>query len=229
VANRLTPLFGAVLICWIFSVCVHEFAHALVAYWGGDRSVRDRGYLRFDIFAFIHPVTSLLIPAIFLMMGGVPLPGGAVYINRMALRSHHWSALVSAAGPASNFLLFLILAAIVHPRTGIIDPDSFQQPMWAMLLCAMTVLQLFSVFFNLIPLPPLDGYGMIEPYLSPEARGRMQAMGWWTGLVVIYIAFSFDPIRDAFMDTVDATLRRFGLPFDNTWRYYNLALFGVSQ
>jgi len=227
-ANRLTPLFAAVLICWIFSVCVHEFAHALVAYWGGDRSVKEKGYLQFNIFAFVHPVTSLLLPAIFLAMGGVPLPGGAVYINRMALRSHHWEALVSAAGPASNFILFLILAAIVHPRTGIVDPTTFRQPMWVMLLCAMTVLELFSVFFNLIPIPPLDGFGIIEPYLAPEARARAHAMGW-TGLLLLFAAFAYPPIREFFMNTIDDTLARFGIPFENSWRYYNFALFGTSE
>jgi Zn-dependent protease len=224
----MTPLFAAVLICWIFSVCVHEFAHALVAYLGGDKSVKDKGYLHFNIFAFVHPVTSILLPAVFLMMGGVPLPGGAVYINRMALRSRHWSALVSAAGPASNFILFLILAAIVHPRTGIVDPTVLKQPMWVMLLCAMTVLQLFAVFFNLIPIPPLDGYGMIEPYLTPEARARANALGW-TGLVILYLALSYPPIRSMFMDSIDTTLKTFGIPFENSWRYFNFALFGSSE
>ena len=72
----ITPLLGAVLICWIFSVCVHEFSHAIVAYWGGDTSVRQRGYLSFNPFCYIHPVTSILLPCVFLLMGGVPLPGG---------------------------------------------------------------------------------------------------------------------------------------------------------
>ncbi len=226
-ANRLTPLFGAVLICWMFSVCIHEFAHALVAYLGGDKSVKDKGYLHFNIFAFVHPVSSILVPAIFLMLGGVPLPGGAVYIDETSLRSRNWSALVSAAGPASNFILFLILAAIVHPRTGVVDPNAIQQPMWVMLLCAMTVLQIFSVFFNLIPIPPLDGYGMIEPYLTPDARHRANALGW-KGLIILYLALSFEPIRRIFMDSINTTLDVFGIPFENSWRYFNYALFGSS-
>jgi Zn-dependent protease len=109
---QLTPLFLAILICWIFSVCVHEFAHALVAYIGGDRSVVEKGYLHFNPFKYIDPVGSLLIPAAFLLMGGLPLPGGAVSINRSALRSKHWDALVSAAGPVSNFILFLLFCIL---------------------------------------------------------------------------------------------------------------------
>lgn len=224
-----TPLFGALLICWIFSVCVHEFAHALVAYWGGDRSVRDKGYLRFDIFSYVHPVTSILIPAAFLAMGGLPLPGGAVSIDTAALRHRWWSSLVSAAGPLSNFLLFLLLAAIVHPSRGIVDPTAFQQPTWSMLLGALTVLQLFSVFFNLLPIPPLDGYGIIEPYLSHELRTKIAGIGWG-GLIVVFLLFSqVDGVMAAFMDLVDVTMRFFGLPFESTWRSYNMALFGTSE
>ena len=97
-AQFTNPFFIAVMICWILSVCVHEFAHALVAYLGGDKSVVAKGYLHFNIFAYIHPVTSILLPALFLFMGGVPLPGGAVYIDDRALRSPAWRSAVSAAG-----------------------------------------------------------------------------------------------------------------------------------
>lgn len=227
-AAEFTPMLLAVMICWIFSVCIHEFAHALVAYLGGDTSVRDRGYLGFNIFSYIDPVTSILFPIIFLAMGGVPLPGGAVQIEIQRLRSRHWAAYVSAAGPAANFLLFLILAAIVHPRTGIIDPGEFNPPPWAVLLGAMTVLQLYAVIFNLIPIPPLDGFGIIEPYLPHEVRQSARRMGW-SGLFILFFVFWSSGFRNAFMDFVDRILRHFGLPFESTWRFYNLALFGSSQ
>lgn len=226
---KFTPLFGAVLICWIFSVCVHEFAHALVAYWGGDRSVRARGYLSFNIFAYIHPVTSLLLPAIFLAMGGVPLPGGAVYIDEHALRSKRWRSLVAAAGPASNFILFLILAAVVHPATGVLDPTESLPPTWTMLLATMTVLQLFSVLFNLLPIPPLDGFGIIEPYLPYDLRMKARAIGWGGLFVLFFVFFRFDGVVNGFMDAVDAIMSWFGLPFESTWRYYNITFFGHSD
>lgn len=227
-AAQFTPLFGAILICWIFSVCVHEFAHALVAYIGGDRSVVEKGYLKFNPLAYVDPVGSLLLPAIFLALGGLPLPGGAVSINRAALRSRHWSALVSLAGPASNFVLFLALAVIVHPATGLVDPDSFRQPTWATVAGAMCVLELYSVFFNLIPVPPLDGFGIIEPYLPRELRERMRASGM-VPLIVVFFLFSVDPVRDAFMNGCSIVLELLGLPWESTWRAYNLALFGSSE
>src|SRR5262249_25868997 len=89
--------FFIVTVLWIFSVCLHEFGHAIVAYYGGDTSVREKGYLTFNPLKYTHPVYSLLMPVIFMMLGGIGLPGGAVYINDQALRSRQWRTAVSLA------------------------------------------------------------------------------------------------------------------------------------
>ena len=226
--DRLTPLFGAVLIAWIFSVCVHEFAHALVAYWGGDRSVREKGYLGGNPLSYIHPFYSILLPCLFLLMGGLPLPGAAVQIDRHALRGRIWETAVSAAGPLANLLLFFVLALLVHPSTGLVDPAADPAPAWAVLLGALTVLQAFAFLFNLIPLPPLDGFGIIEPYLDYEARAKLADPRLRT-LVLFGLFFGFfriDAVMKVFMDCINAMLVFMDLPFNSTWRCYNLALFG---
>src|SRR6267143_6454520 len=79
--------FFTVTILCIFSVCLHEFGHAIVAYYGGDTSVLEKGYLTFNPLIYTHPVYSLLLPVLFMMLGGIGLPGGAVYIERDRLRS----------------------------------------------------------------------------------------------------------------------------------------------
>ena len=103
--------FIIVIIGWIFSLCLHEFSHALVAYYGGDTSVREKGYLTFNPLKYTHPVYSILLPMVFLLLGGIGLPGGAVYIERWRLRSKGWESAVSLAGPAANLLLALAAAA----------------------------------------------------------------------------------------------------------------------
>ena len=60
------------------SLCLHEFGHALVAYRGGDRSVRGKGYLTLDIRRYTDVGLSFVLPVLFLLLGGIPLPGGAV-------------------------------------------------------------------------------------------------------------------------------------------------------
>jgi len=60
---------------WAVSLCLHEFGHALLAYRGGDRSVRAKGYLTLDIRRYTDPVFSLVLPLLLLAVGGIPLPG----------------------------------------------------------------------------------------------------------------------------------------------------------
>ena len=78
--------FVIVTVLWVFSVCLHEFGHALVAYRGGDYTVREKGYLTMNPLHYTDPLFSILMPLLFLAMGGIGLPGGAVYIERQLLR-----------------------------------------------------------------------------------------------------------------------------------------------
>jgi Zn-dependent protease len=118
---------------------------------------------------------SLVLPAIFLIMGGIPLPGGATYIRRDLLRSRFWDSAVSAAGPLMNLLLFALLAIPLSPAAGWIDTsvDPNQWTTTQKFVSAMCFLQLFSVFLNLVPVPPLDGFGIIAPYLNPDLRVKL--------------------------------------------------------
>ncbi len=104
-----SPLLWALLIGWILSVVLHEFAHGIVAYWGGDYTIRERGGLTLNPLQYIDPVMSIALPALFLLMGGIPLPGGATYIRNDLLRSRLWQSAVSLAGPAMNLLIFFPL------------------------------------------------------------------------------------------------------------------------
>ena len=76
-----------VCIGWNISVCLHEFGHAIVAYWGGDTSVKDKGYLTLNPLKYTDINLSLTLPLISVLMGGIPLPGAAVYINHHRLRN----------------------------------------------------------------------------------------------------------------------------------------------
>ena len=89
---------GVVLIVlggWATSLCLHEFGHAITAYRGGDRAVRAKGYLSLDPRHYTDPVLSIVLPLIFVAIGGIPLPGGAVWINHHALRDRRVESMVS--------------------------------------------------------------------------------------------------------------------------------------
>ena len=93
--------FILVVVGWIFSLCLHEWAHARMAYEGGDTSVVEKGYLSFNPLKYMDPIFSIVLPLAFLVMGGIGLPGGAVYIDQSRLKSKQWSTWVSLAGPRS--------------------------------------------------------------------------------------------------------------------------------
>ena len=182
--------FSIVFFGWIFSLCLHEFSHALVAYYGGDTTVREKGYLTFNPLKYTHPVFSIVLPLLFLFMGGIGLPGGAVYIERWRIRNRYWLSAMSLAGPLSNLLFAIILGLIL--RFSPVN-DSGIWPGVSFLL----VLQISAVLFNLIPLPPFDGYNAIEPFLHPAIRmqvDRFRDMAIW----IVLLAFWFIPFVGSF-------------------------------
>ncbi|MCZ6699612.1 MAG: site-2 protease family protein [Planctomycetota bacterium] len=229
--ERFTLLTVVMLFSWIFCVCIHEFSHALVAYWGGDRSVREKGYLSLDFTRFIHPVTSLLIPAIVLLVGGFPLPGGAVYIDAASLKSQRWRSAVAAAGPASNFILFLLFCVPIHPSVGLIDPGGGVQPAWVYYCGAMATLNFIATLFNLMPLPPLDGYHIIEHQFDEEMQWKMrQPQAQMIGLVIAFLVFAFVPGVQAVMYEFLATIvDRIGVDYEILRYGFNWFMFNAPM
>ena len=196
--------FLFVLVGWIFSLCLHEFAHAAVAYVGGDTSVRTKGYLTFNPLRYVDPVVSLLIPLVFLLLGGIGLPGGAVYIDRSRLRGKLWECAVSLAGPAANLLLAYVLVLAL---------DSDAVPIGAAPAVAfLALLQVTAVLLNLLPVPPLDGYGAIAPFLGARLRLAFNRFGA-IGLFVLFgVLWLVPPAYNLFWKTTFALADALGVP-----------------
>ncbi len=190
------PLLWAVIIGWILSVVLHEFAHGLVAYLGGDYTIRERGGLSLNPLHYLDPMMSIVLPALFVLMGGIPLPGGATYVRRDLLRNRLWKSAVSLAGPAMNFLLFLLLALPFHPVIGWIRPSSDLQQ-WTgsqVFLAVSAQLQIISIIINLLPIPPLDGFGVISPYLDEQTRQKLSTRQMSsTMMFVLFFVILFIP------------------------------------
>ncbi len=197
--------FLIVIVGWIFSLCLHEFSHALVAYYGGDTSVRDKGYLTFNPLKYTHPVYSILLPLVFLLLGGIGLPGGAVYIEKWRLRSKGWESAVSLAGPAANLLLAIVLAIIVHfaPTTG--------GGVWPG-LAFLAFLQVTAMVLNLIPLPPLDGYGVIGPYLPVQIRQTVDRGGPILILILFFLLWYVPVFSNAIFSVAYRVVDLLGIP-----------------
>lgn len=186
----------AVFIClgWILSVCIHEFGHAVVAYWGGDTSVKDKGYLTLNPLKYTHPVYSLLLPILFLLMGGIALPGGAVYINRDRLRSRWWESAVSAAGPFASIVVTILLA--IPFGLGWVTP-SLEHWIWPS-LAFLILLEIASVLLNLLPIPPLDGYGIIEPWLPRKTQIKLNKFSQYGIWIIFALLWYVQPLNQLF-------------------------------
>lgn len=197
--------FLVVIIGWVFSLCLHEFSHALVAYYGGDTTVKDKGYLTFNPLKYTHPVYSLLLPMIFLMMGGIGLPGGAVYIERWRLQGKQWETAVSLAGPFSNALLAIILGLILQ-----LMPVSA----WGIWpgLAFLAFLQISAVVLNLIPLPPFDGFGAIEPYLPMDVRVKLAETRGMLSWIVLILLWQVPFIGSLFWGLIGFLAQLVGIP-----------------
>jgi Zn-dependent protease len=194
--------FVFVLVGWFFSLTLHEFSHAAVAYLSGDRSYSTRRYLSGNPLNYIHPVLSILLPLLFVVLGGIALPGGAVYLQSGLIRSPGRRAAISAAGPAANFVCLLLLAALYH-----FGGDSgFLSAMPLAAVAFLAFLQGIAVLLNLIPVPGLDGYGIIEPFLSYRTRQSFEAIRPYGFIIVFLLFFALPPFRAAFFTLVENLL-----------------------
>jgi len=205
--------FAIVLIGWIFSLCLHEFSHAFVAYLGGDLSVKDKGYLTFNPLKYTHPVLSIIMPVVFVMMGGIGLPGGAVYINNSRLRSPQWQSAVSLAGPVSNSLLALALGAAMK-----LAPNAFGGTFPAFAFLAQ--LQVAAVILNLLPIPPLDGYGIIAPFLPASLRALMSRVAGIFLILLFAILWNSPTANGYYWDTVRNIGSKIGVDDYAAWAGY---------
>ena len=191
-------VFIIVTVLWVFSVCLHEFGHALVAYYGGDHTVKEKGYLTLNPIHYAHPVYSLLMPVVFLFIGGIGLPGGAVYINHHLLRSKRWETCVSLAGVVMQLPLILWIVAAFKFGWVNGEPDNLASVSLAMLL----QLEICSILLNLLPIPPLDGFQAIAPWLPWHIRERMFAMSGQTIWILFILFWVIEPFNRAFWSVV---------------------------
>jgi Zn-dependent protease len=217
-AAQTTGVILLVLGGWATSLCLHEFGHAYVAYHGGDWSVRSKGYLTLDPRRYTDPVLSIVLPLIFVLVGGIPLPGGAVWINHHALRSRRRESMVSLAGPLTNLALGLVLSVAV---------EAVRMPLGlASGLSYLAFLQVIAFVLNVLPIPGLDGYGAIEPWLSPQAQRFGERARPWAPLVLFLLIIGVPTIAALFFHLAalvygavggDATLAFFGQSLFRFW------------
>ncbi|MEU6554817.1 site-2 protease family protein [Streptomyces sp. NPDC046915] len=210
-------VFLFVTAAWIVSLCLHEYAHARTALHSGDVSVGAKGYLTLNPLKYTHALLSIVLPVVFVMMGGIGLPGGAVFIERGRIRGRWRHSLISAAGPLTNVLFAAVCTAPfwLHALDGV--PLEFR-----FALAFLGLLQVTAAVLNFLPVPGLDGYGVIEPWLSDGVKRQVEPFAPF-GLLFVFALLWLPSVNHVFFDVIDAILRGLGVSeFDTSygWSLY---------
>ena len=173
----------------LFSLTVHESAHAWTADRLGDPTARMLGRVSLNPIVHADPIGTILFPLL-AMVGGVPLIGWAKPVPVVTRRLGHPRrdyVLVAAAGPASNFLLAVaaaVLLAVLPVSPVMLGQPNVSAPVAALLSRAVQINVLLAVF-NMIPIPPLDG-GNVLGGLLPIPLARMFDRLRPYGFVLLY-------------------------------------------
>jgi Zn-dependent protease len=188
-------VFLFVILGWVVTLSVHEFAHAFLAWRFGDREVEARGYLTLNPLKYAHPVLSIGLPLLFIAIGGFGMPGGAVYLHPNQFRTKVQRAAVSLSGPLTNVVFAIVLLVVVKSQYS-----QAHQYFWYA-LAFLAALQVMASVLNLIPFPGLDGYGALEPYLDPQFQRSAEQFKPY-GMLGLFVILQVPALNRAFFDFV---------------------------
>ena len=188
----------------LFAITVHEAAHGWMASRFGDDTARSMGRVTLNPVAHIDPFGTVLLPLLLVLMKA-PVFGWAkpVPVNPLNLRNPRKDNLwISAAGPMANilvavFCLFaIILIKALNPnalallmRRG--GPAGGLHPLGSLILILFygALINMYLVVFNLIPVPPLDGSGVLMGLLSEESAQKFDRLRPYGFLIVIGLIY----------------------------------------
>jgi Zn-dependent protease len=196
-AFRVILQFAVVL----FAISIHESAHAWAADRCGDPTARLQGRVSLNPLAHIDIFGTVVFP-ILLAIVGAPVFGWAkpVMVNPYNFRNRRRdSMIVAAAGPLSNILVSLTVIALMlvlfQPLMAATNPTAI---VLIKIGVYLMMINIFLAVFNLIPVPPLDGSGILEGLLRGEALAwfeRIKPYGFFILLLIMYTRV-FDKIAD---------------------------------
>jgi Zn-dependent protease len=154
----------------------------------GDRTAEQLGRITLNPLAHIDPIGTIVVPLVLLISTGGRVGFGwakPVPINPLAMANQRQGILlVSLAGPASNILLAMVSGIVLRimvaaaPASPVIEPVS-------VILISITIINLYLAFFNLIPVPPFDGSGVVSSLLPVELAAKYESVGRFGPLLVL--------------------------------------------
>jgi Zn-dependent protease len=193
------------LVILLFSAIVHEVSHGLAAEKLGDSTAREEGRITLNPIPHIDPFGSILLPGFLLLVGSPIIFGAAkpVPVNFEALRPRKLGmALVSLAGPLSNFILAAIFAGVLRFGLG----NEVSTP----ILVQAIIINIVLGTFNLLPIPPLDGSKIVASFLPNRLMYRLLYLEQY-GFILVLIFLMLGLLDKILLPVVMFFFRLFGL------------------
>lgn len=190
-----------VFLALLIAFTLHEFAHAYFANLFGDPTAKDQGRVSLNPMVHLDLIGTLLI----LLVGfgwAKPVPVRRHYFSHPRLMG----VIVSAVGPLSNLLIafFAVVSQSAIFRLGLLDGASVGLVLAIETFFSILIyLNIILFLFNLLPIPPLDGYRIIEDLAPPNIRAKMSLNEQW-GLVVFLLIVFIPPLRAITLDKLFA-------------------------
>lgn len=166
----------------LMSVVAHEVAHAQVAFWEGDDTAARLGRITLNPISHLDLMGSFVVPVLLYLMPGSFLFGWAkpVPVNPRNFRDRKWGEIrVSLAGIVANLLLAagaLIFLVLLAWGGGLSPGNGGELGVLGQIAIFTLYLNLILAFFNLIPIPPLDGSHVLYHLLPPELGRRYREL-----------------------------------------------------
>ncbi|MBN1355527.1 site-2 protease family protein [bacterium] len=191
--NRAVEVVLAIIVVLI-SLTLHEAAHAMAAYFFGDPTARNRGRLSLNPLVHIDPLGTVLLPLLLAITGGVvfgwakPVP---INLNNLKNPKRD-DGLIALAGPAANLVLAVAAAVLIRlilltmssliPVHGLVFIIQF-------LNIAIQV-NIFLMLFNILPIPPLDGFSIFQMFLPVHLSFKLMQIQKYGFIIILILVFT---------------------------------------
>ena len=192
-SENLLPRLAAAAIFLLIGFPIHELAHGYMAYRQGDGTAKLFGRLTFDPRAHFDPQGGMLL-LVSTLLAGIPFGWAKpTPVNPGMMRDgRRGNALVAAAGPLSNLCMAVVAAIII--RIIPLDPYADKVSLFiAIVLETFLIINIALFIFNLIPVPPLDGYAVLINLLNPRSAWTvgqfLRQYGMYILLGLLILAF----------------------------------------
>ena len=221
--DQLTYVIISIL-CFVPAIVFHEMAHGFAAWRLGDPTAKRQGRLSVNPLNHIDPFGTVILPGIMMLAGGPvfgyakPVPYNPSYFKNPKTGD----VIVGLAGPLAN-LLMAVLAAVVswllYPtaQSLVVGNEVFLY-FYALFLPMFALINLYLMFFNLIPIPPLDGSSIIALFVPRKyMRQYYQVQRYafpilMVVLVLLPYLFHVNPVG-AYLDVTAGTVANLLFPY----------------